>query len=339
MAGATLVDVAKRADVSKSTVSLVINGSDLVHPATAERVWRAVAELHYVPNRSARMLQSGRSKLIGIIVSDITNPYFAELVRSVLAQSKEEGYDGFVFDTDYDTAQLMQHIDHALQYRPDGLLLLTTERSEEIVARLEALRLPAVVLNWGIYRNRVAEVAVDYETGMAQLVSHLAALGHRRLAFVGGPTEYHSAHAREEAFRRVVERGGNQLASPTYLRGEFRLSVETGIQVVEQIAALSTDVRPTAIVASSDQIALSILRALLEAGWRIPEQVSLAGIDDIAFAAYVTPALTTLRLPRRSMGKAAFDLLKKMMDDPDAKPLPFVAQPRLILRESVGRVP
>lgn len=339
MAGATLIDVAKRAEVSKSTVSLVVNGSDLVHPATAERVWQAVAELNYVPNRSARVLQSGRSQLIGIIVSDITNPYFAELVRSVLAYAKAEGFDGFVFDTDYDPTQLMQHIDHALQYRPDGLLLLTTERSEQAVARLEELRLPAVLLNWGVSRNRVAEVAVDYEAGMAQLVEHLIALGHRRLAFVGGPVEYHSAHAREEAFQRVVERSGEQVARPTYLRGEFRLLPETGSQIVEQIAALEERVRPTAIVASSDQIALSILRALLAAGWRVPEQISLAGIDDIAFAAYVTPALTTLRLPRRSMGKAAFDLLKQMIDDSEATPLPYTAQPRLILRESLGRAP
>jgi len=336
---ATLVEVARRAQVSKSTVSLVINGSSLVHPGTAARVMEAIAELNYVPNRSARVLQSGRSHLIGIIVSDITNPYFAELVRSVFTTAKAEAYDGFVFDTDYDTERLLQHLDHLRPHRPDGILLLTTEQSETALARLEEIDLPAVVLNWGVTGRRVSEIAVDYALGMTQLIDHLGALGHRRLAFVGGLREYHSTYAREQAFQHVIAAQGARFEAPILWRGDFRPQIETGVRIVEQCKALPPAQRPTALVASSDLMALSILRALATAGVRVPADISVAGIDDIALASFVTPALTTLDLPRRMMGAWAFTLLKQMIDDPKLTPAAYVAEPRLIMRESVAAAP
>lgn len=339
MAGPTLLDVAKRARVSKSTVSLVINRSDRVHPDTATRVWQAIAELHYVPNRAARALQSGRSELIGIIVSDITNPYFAELVRSIITAAKAGHYDVFAFDTDYDPDQLLLHLDHLREYRPDGVILLTTERSQAAVERLEALNLPAVLLNWGMTGRRVGEVAVDYEPGMELLITHLADLGHRRLAFVTGPREFYSAQARERAFQRVLAAHGKRFAPPLLLAGDFRLLAGTGSQVVESLQRLAPAERPSAIIASSDLMAISILRALQTIGYRAPDQISVAGIDDIALAAYVMPSLTTLRLPRQRMGQLAFELLSQMIEDPNAAAVTEVVTPKLILRESTGPAP
>jgi LacI family transcriptional regulator len=339
MAGPTLFDVAKRAQVSKSTVSLVINSDERVHPDTARRVWQAIGELQYVPNRAARALQSGRSYLIGIIVSDITNPYFAELVRSIITAAKEEQYDAFAFDTDYDPDQLLLHLDHLREHRPDGLVVLTTERSHAVVERLERLGLPAVLLNWGLAGKRVAEVAVDYEPGMAQFVDHLAHLGHRRLAFVSGPIEFYSAKAREQAFRNVLAAQDGHFAQPHFFAGDFRLLAGTGAQVVEGLRQIAPGERPTAILASSDLMAISILRALQTAGWAVPREISVAGIDDIALSAYVTPALTTLRLPRQKMGRLAFDLLKQMIDDPATTATTQIVTPRLILRESTGPAP
>jgi len=339
MTGPTLFDVAQRANISKSTVSLVINGSTRVHPATAERVRAAIAELNYVPSRAARSLQSGRSHLIGVIVSDITNPYFAELVRSttIAARSIEgQNYDVFVFDTDYDAGKLIQHLDHVREYRPDGLILLTTERSKEAVEYLEAQNLPAVLLNWAMQGKRVTEVSVDYAPGLALLVDHLIGLGHTRLVFVKGPPQFYSATARERAFRSVVSARSRLLQETLYLTGEFRLSPETGAQVVAALEALPVAERPTAIVASSDLMALSILRELQSRGWRVPEEISVAGIDDITLAEYTTPALTTLRLPRRAIAQKAVESLQQMIDDREHTPSVQVVTPRLILRESVG---
>lgn len=339
MADSTLFDVAKRANVSKSTVSLVINGSRRVHPQTAARVQQAIAELNYIPNRTARALQSGRTHLLGIIVSDITNPYFAELVRGVMTPARDDRYDTFVFDTDYDPDLLLLHLDHLREYRPDGLLLFTTERSHSAVARLEELDLPAVLLNWDWTGRRISQVAVNYQPALFELVTHLRDLGHRRLAFVAGPQEYHSAGARQVAFRSAIAAHGEYFAPPAFWEGDFRLLPETGSHIEAELRRLPPDQRPTAIIASSDLIALSVLRALQAAGWTVPGDVSLAGIDDIALAALVTPSLTTLRLPRRAMGRWAFTLLKQMLDDPTLTAPAQVIEPRLVLRESLGPAP
>jgi LacI family transcriptional regulator len=339
MSSPTLIDVAKQANVSKSTVSLVINGSDRVHPDTAARVWQVIHELNYVPNRAARALQSGRSFLIGIIVSDITNPYFAELVRSIITAAKDEQYDIFAFDTDYSPEQMLLHLHHLREHRPDGLILLTTERSRAVVERLETLNLPAVLLNWGMAGRRIGEVAVDYQPGMEQLIAHLAQLGHARLAFVTGPSEFYSAVARERAFRTVLAAHGHTFAPPAIFAGDFRLLASTGAKIVEYLAQVPPAERPTAIVASSDLMAINIQRALQANGWHIPDEISIVGIDDIALAAYVTPALTTLRLPRQRMGQLAFNLLKEMIDDPSAAAATHIVTPTLILRESAATAP
>lgn len=339
MSGPTLLDVAARAQVSKSTVSLVINGSALVHPQTAARVWQAVSELNYVPNRTARALQSGRSHLIAVIVSDITNPYFAELARSIITAAKIEQYDIFTFDTDYEPTQLQQHLEHLRGYRPDGLILSTTEHSQAALDRLEVLQLPAVLLNWGQSGRRISEIAVSYEPGIARLVDYLGSLGHRRLAFVSGPKTFYSAEAREHAFRTTVTGRGERFAAPVFWAGQFRLLPDTGTQIEQAFAGLAPEQRPTAIIASSDLMALSIVRAFQAAGWSIPKDVSVAGIDDIALAAYSTPSLTTLRLPRQAMGKLAFRLLKQMIDDPLLTASSQVVEPRLVIRESAGPAP
>lgn len=339
MAGPTLHDVARKAQVSKSTVSLVINDSNRVHPETAARVLEAVAELNYAPNRVARSLKSGRSRLIGVVVSDITNPYFAELVRCITTTAHEQQYSVFAFDTDYDPGQLEAHLEQLRPHRPDGLILLTTERTRAAIEWLQLQRLPGVLLNWDMAAARISEVTVDYEPGLAELVEHLGALGHRRLAFVTGPKEFHSATARARSFRAVLAARGDRFLAPVFFADEFRLLPETGARVAMGMRRLAPDARPTAIIASNDLMAISILRALQDDGWAVPGQISVAGIDDIALVAYVTPALTTLRLPRRRMGQLAFGLLKQMIDDPTLTPPAEVLTPRLVLRASVGPAP
>lgn len=339
MGGPTLFDVAKKAGVSKSTVSLVINGSSRVNKDTADRVWRAIRELNYVPNRTARALQSGRSFLIGIIVSDITNPYFAELVRSVILTAKAEGYDVFAFDTDYDITQLQIHLQHLRGYRPDGLLIFTTEREQAIVEHLDQLCLPTILLNWGMSGRWVGDLVVDYEPGIDALLEHLLTLGHRRLAFVVGPSSYHSAAARAQAFRRAVTARQPYLEPPLFITSDFRLHADVGIQLLKVLKTLPPSQCPTAIVASNDLMAISILRALHSEGYKIPDEISLAGIDDISLTEYVTPSLTTLRLPRRRMGELSFQMLHRLIHGEKPEDILMTVSPRLIIRESTALAP
>ena len=336
MARPTLLDVAKRANVSKSTVSLVLNHSDRIPTHTAERVWASVRELNYVPSRAARALQSGRSRLLGLIVSDITNPYFAELTRTVASAANTAGYDLVTLDTNYDPAILGAHLEHLRTHRIDGLFIFTTERDLAILKELELANLPAILLNWGTTGATANEIAVRYDSGIAALLDHLIALGHRRLAFVAGPATYFSAEGRAEAFKRTVAQRSVSLDAPIYWQSDFRLGAEADTALVDEWLAMEETRRPTAIVASNDLMAISILRALYVRGIAVPGQVSVTGMDDIVFASYTTPALTTLRLPRRQMALHAFEMLQQQIEREPSTPASIAVELRLVVRESTG---
>jgi DNA-binding LacI/PurR family transcriptional regulator len=340
MASPTLVDVAKRANVSKSTVSLVLNHNERIPPETAERVWQAARELNYVPSRAARSLQSGRSRMLGLIVSDITNPYFSELTRTVASAAAASHYDLVTLDTDYDPNLLSVHLDHLRTHRIDGLFIFTTERDLQILPQLEQANLPAVLLNWGMTGKKVGEIAVQYRPGIAALLDHLIEFGHRRLAFVAGPALFFSATGRAEAFRLEVELRRRVLEEPLYLQSDFRLGEQVDTAIVNQILSMDQAQRPTVVVTSNDLMAISLLRAFYGRRVAVPDQVSVTGMDDIVFSNYTTPSLTTLRLPRRQMGLYAFDMLQRLMegtstDGPDRTTVSM----RLIVRESTGPAP
>lgn len=336
MSRPTVIDVAKRAAVSKSTVSLVLNGSDRVHPETARRVWQAIEELNYVPSRAARVLQSGRSRMLGVLVSDVTNPYFAELLRSVSQAAGEADFETFTFDTDYNPQLLLQHIDHLRQHRCDGVFVFTTERTTEAVSKLRQARLPSVLLNWGIQEPGIGDLAVDYGPGMLDLIRHLVDLGHQRFAFVHGPREYFSAAAKEQAFLRACRQVDPPIAEPLLIQGDTRLEQETGERVADALLAMDPSARPTAVIASNDLMALSVLRALHLRGVPVPESVSVAGIDDIDLSAYFTPALTSLRQPRRQMGRLAFEMMQALLAQQEPASVQRCVSVRLIVRESTG---
>ncbi len=337
MAGPTLLDVARRANVSKSTVSLVLNHSGRIAPQTVERVWQAVRDLNYVPSRTARSLQSGRSRMLGLIVSDITNPYFSEMARTVATAATAAQYDLVTLDTNYDPSLLSAHLVHLRSHRIDGLFIFTTERDLQILPQLEQASLPAVLLNWGVTGERIGEIAVQYHAGIAALLDHLIELGHRRLAFVAGPTTFFSATGRAEAFRHEVNLRRPVLDEPLYLHSDFRLGEQVDTAIVAQILSMDERQRPTVVVASNDLMAISLLRAFYSRHVTVPDQISVTGMDDIVFSNYTTPSLTTLRLPRRQMGLQAFELLQRLIEEPStAGEGRILVNMRLIVRESTG---
>ena len=333
----TLIDVAKHANVSKSTVSLVLNNTGRISPQTVARVWEAIEELNYVPSRSARALQSGRSQLLGLIVSDITNPYFSELARTVSMAVNQSQYDLITFDTDYNANLQTSYLEHLRSFHIDGLFVFTTERDANIISQLEQANIPAVLLNWGMTGKNVGEIAVEYISGIETLLDHLIELGHRQLAFVQGPSNFYSAEERVNAFRTVVAQRQDVLAEPLYLKSDFRLGANPDIAVVDQILEIPKEDRPTAVIASNDLMAISLLRALFSRGVNVPSEISVVGMDDILLTNYTTPSLTSLRLPRRQMGLQAFDMLQRLMKkETDHSQERISVTMRLILRESIG---
>lgn len=338
MPNPTIIDVAKHAQVSKSTVSLVINGSDRVHPDTAEKVWRSIKALNYVPSRAARALQSGRSQLIGMIVSDITNPYYSELVRSVSVAAREQNYDVVSFDLDYDTTLIPSSLARLREYKPDGILLFTHHNDASILEDLEQSQTPTVLLNWGSAAGRISKLAIDYQTGMQALVEHLVEMGHRRLAFVSGLEKYGDTSGKMDAFQQACQAYDDVVQPPVYLEGNLTLNRESATAVVDDLMALPLGQRPTAVVAANDLMAISIMHALQESGISVPEQMSIIGIDDIDLASFIRPSLTTLRQPRRQIGRLAFEMLQQLLRGDTAQGTTESISPRLIKRASSGPV-
>lgn len=338
MRNPTIIDVAKEAQVSKSTVSLVLNGSERVHPDTAEKVWDAIKALNYVPNRAARALQSGHSNLIGLIVSDITNPYYSELVRSVSVAARQQQVDVVTLDLNYDSDLMLPNLERLKEYKPDGLLLFTHDNSQSVLNNLEQSGIPAVLLNWGVASSRISKLTIDYESGMHALMAHLVDLGHKKLAFIAGLEKYGDKSGKINAFQTAVAALGEQLDEPLLLQSNLSLNHEMATNVVDNLMLLSPEERPTAIVAANDLMAISIMHALQESGIRVPEQMSLVGIDDIDFASFTRPTLTTLRQPRRQIGRMAFDMLQDLLNGRDGIATAQSISLRLITRASSGRV-
>lgn len=339
MRNPTIIDVAKKAGVSKSTVSLVLNGSDRVHPDTADKVWQTVAELNYVPNRAARALKSGRSNLIGMIVSDITNPYYSELVRSVSIAARSSSYDVVSFDLNYDTALMASHLERLKEYKPDGLLLFTHFIEQAIIDDLKQSGIPTVLLNWGTPSRLISRLTIDYRSGMRELVEYLLELGHKRLAFVAGREIYGDTTGKFAAFKAACAEFQHQLQEPVFFESNLTLNSNTATNVVDNLMMRAPDDRPTAVIAANDLMAISILHALQESDISVPEQISLVGIDDIDLARFIRPSLTTLRQPRRQVGRMAFESLQEMLDAEAVGGTDKSISLRLMRRASTGKAP
>ncbi|MEZ4635452.1 MAG: substrate-binding domain-containing protein [Caldilineaceae bacterium] len=230
------------------------------------------------------------------------------------------------------------HLAHLRTHRIDGLFVFTTERDLTLLPKLEQAELPAVLLNWGTTGSRIGEIAVDYRPGIGALLDHLTGLGHRRIAFVSGPAAYFSASGRARAFREEVALRHAVLDEPIYLQSDFPVSEQVDTEIVDQILAMDGAQRPTVVVASNDLMAISLLRAFYVRGVRVPDEISVTGMDDIVFSNYTTPSLTTLRLLRRQMALHAFEMVQRLIETeiPSLEDR-ITVNMRLIVRSPQGR--
>ncbi len=290
----SLHEVAKRAGVSTATVSRTINRPADVDPNTAERVWKAIRELDYLPNIQARSLVSGRSRILGLIVSDITNPFFPELVKEFESLCVEHDYEILISSTNYDTARMEICVRRMLQRKVEGVAIMTSEMSNSFIDEFSRRKVPLVFLDVGVPKDRVSNVRVDYRAGITQAVEHLLGLGHRRIAFVSGPQAVKSARIRRSAFLGALAKAG--IGERERLVEDSDHTVEGGLLAMERLLLIANP--PTAVLASNDVTAIGALRAIRRAGLRVPQDLSVVGFDDIQLARYTDPPLTTVRFPR-----------------------------------------
>src|SRR3984885_3367432 len=328
-------EVARLAKVSTATVSRTINGSDKVTAATAERVRQAIETLKYYPNTNARALGSGRSSLYGLIISDITNPFFPELVKSFEDVAVQFGQEVLIANTNSAPHRMEVCVSRMLQRKVDGVAIMASEMDEHLIDELSSRSIPLVFLDTGTPQKGISNIAIDYASGIDAAVEHLSALGHTSIGFISGPMTLTSARVRRRAFMQSLKRKGLYLDRRLIEEGNHRM--DGGHEAM--IRLLGKDPRPTAVLTSNDMTAIGPIGALSEHGLKVPRDISMIGFDDIELSAFTQPALTTVRLSRPAIAKVAFRALYNTYQSGAIKGAEYAIQPTLIVRKSTGPRP
>jgi LacI family transcriptional regulator len=315
-----------------------MNGSAKVSPETAERVRQAIADLNFYPDTNARALGSGRSSLFGLIISDITNPFFPELVKAFEDIAVSHGQEVLVANTNYDPERMKLCVRRMLQRRVDGVAIMTSEMDDHLIEDFSRRHIPLVFLDTGVPSPGVNCVRIDYSAGVEMAMHHLIALGHNRIAFISGPMRLASARMRYKAFMESTARDHLD-ADPTLIE-EGNHRVDGGHDAMQRI--LASGAKPTAVLASNDLTAIGAMGAIAEAGLRVPHDISVVGYDDIQLSAFTMPPLTTVSLPRAEIANAAFHALFEAMQCSEPKPAPgeeHMILPSFVARKSTGPPP
>jgi DNA-binding LacI/PurR family transcriptional regulator len=325
-------DVARRAGVSISTVSRVTNGKGSVNPEMAERVWRAVRELNYQPDPQARALVSGRSHIIGLMVTEITNPFFPELIQRFEQLAVESGYEVLLASTPNDAASISMSVRRMLQRKVDGVAVMMFGREAPILEELATHAVPLVVMDGAPAFPKIDAVRVNYDEGIRQAVAHLVDLGHQSIAFVSGPLEQTSARFRRDAFDKAMRSCHLKLRADLMIEGDHTL--ESGIAAMTTLLARAAP--PTAVVCSNDLTAIGVLHCLFEAGKQAPADLSVIGFDDVHIAQFVLPPLTTVRMSCADIAQVAFTILRQRIEPGSARHPARPVETGLIVRQTTG---
>ena len=311
------------------TVSNVVSGRRAVRPETRERVERAIADLGFRPNTVARALIRRRTQTVGMVIPDVTNPFFSDLIWEVERALTDADYAVVFGNSANDPARERRYLEAFLGRRVDALVVVVTAGADLDFVRGLAAEVPTVFVD-RLVPPDVECVVGDNAAGMALVVDHLVALGHRRLALVNGDEGLETARAREAGVVSALARHGLALAARS--SGEFTL--ESGD--AQARALLEGAERPPAVIAGNDLLAMGVLAAASRSGLACPADVSVAGYDDIAYAAFTSPPLTTVRQPARAMGEEAVRLLLARLEGDESPPRRVVVEPGLRVRGSTG---
>ncbi|HVD14201.1 MAG TPA: LacI family DNA-binding transcriptional regulator [Actinomycetota bacterium] len=326
--------MAAHAGVSVGTVSNVLNRPDAVAPATRARVQRAIAELGFVPNESARQLRGGHSRTIGLVVLDVGNPFFTDVAKGVEDAVTEAGLTVILCDSAEQVEREYRYLDLLEAQRVKGVLITPVEG---VSKRLRALRqhdIPVVLVDRFASTRNVCSVSVDDVYGGELAAAHLVEQGHRRIAFVGGPFGLKQVQDRYDGARRIVLRAGLPEAALVMVEVPA-LTFQSGLAAGARIAEMTPGDRPTAAFCANDLLAVGLLQEMTRRSLRAPDDLAIVGYDDIVFAAAAAVPLSSVRQPREQLGRAAAELLlEEATDGANHRHRRLVFEPDLVVRDS-----
>ncbi len=331
----TIYDVAKKAGVSSMTVSRVINGKRDVKPETREKVLKAIEEIGYVPNSLARSFVLQKTKTIGLVITDITNPFFTTLARGVEDTAMNNQFSVIFCNTDEDPEKELLYLEVLARKRVDGVILASASGKRTPLKSLFIKNIPVVLIDRGIEGlDDLDVVKGDSVQGSYLLTKHLISLGHRWIGIIVGDRNISTAEDRVEGYRRALAESG--ILVDENLIKFSRYSRDGGYNSTKEL--LSLEDRPTAIFGGNNFIAIGALVAIRELGLKVPEDIALVSFDDIESLSQVYPFFTVVNQPAYSMGVIAAELLIRRIEGMDTveETRKVILQPELIIRESAG---
>lgn len=306
----TIKDIARKTGVSHSTVSRALGGNTLISEATTTRIRKAARDMGYQPSAAARSLKTNQTKVVGVIVNSIDDPFFSEILFGIEDVAQNTGYSLFIASSQYDPYREQKIVQTMMEQRTDGVIICSSSFSADKGRQLSANGFPVVVINYKANENFNYSIYHDDEDGSQQLTRHLLELGHTKIAYLGNTKSGRTTLDRLNGFQKEMHKAGIRI------RPEFIFEVdgsepELGVKGLNYF--LNCTERPTAIMCFNDMLAIGLLQACRETGIRVPEDISVTGFDNITFSAYTTPPLTTLDQPKYSIGFEAAQLLLELL--------------------------
>ena len=330
-----MVDVARLAGVSTATISRVLNGSALVDPVTAARVQAIIEETNYVPNTTGTSLKSGRSGIFGLILPDITNPFFSDFLRYFEREVVNRDQEMLIAITGHSPEQMQRSIRRMLMRGVEGLVILESEIQTSSYETMLHNQVPLVTLNRLKLEPGVSDVAIDTLSGMTKAIAHLKELGHTHVGFLGGQAGQRISRARELSFRKAMKANKLKVTEEAIRFAHF--TPEGGCREMELVLQLTPEV--TAVLCANDLTAIGALRALELHGLEPGKDVCVIGLDDSYLCTVVHPHLTTLRISREQLVALYFEALTGLLQHPHEPGQQFFQEAELIIRGTTGPAP
>ncbi|MEC4727537.1 substrate-binding domain-containing protein [Shewanella sp. D64] len=327
---ATIRDVAKLAGVSTTTVSHVLNKTRFVSAEGKAKVENAVMQLNYVPNIVARSLKGGSSRVLGMLVTDSNNPFYADLIQWVDQVAYRHGYNLILCNTQGNRERAKDYMSMLSQRRVDGMLMMSSDARQLPVSSYGTM--PMVMMDSGPERAGYDRILDDSEQGGYMATKHLLAAGHRSIGLLAGPLEKSNSQNRIAGYRRAMAEANADVDEGWIQSGEF--TYEGGVTAMTELLKQQKTV--TAVFASNDLMAMGAIRVAGEHGLTIPQDLSMIGYDDIPGAKYFNPPLTTMRQPLELMAEQAIAMLLARMETPEREGQRTLLTPTLIIRDSVA---